>query len=373
MSAELRPVPSPVLTGPWKTSNDGPLVVAGEAVALGEERDLELTLAHDYSGVPVRIPLRVWRGPEPGPTLLITAALHGDELNGTGIVRALAARRPFELRRGSLVLVPVINLLGFERHSRYMPDRRDLNRCFPGSPDGSLAKRFAHAFFQGVVQACDLGIDLHTAALRRTNFPNVRARLRDPVLAALAPAFGTELVVNNAGPDGSLRATATRAGCPTLLLEAGEVWKMEPSVVELGLRGISNVVFALGMAEGELRRPPYQALIQRKTWVRADRGGLLRFHVAPGDLLRKGQPIATNTDFFGRERNVLEAPRAGIVLGMTTIPAVAPGDAVCHLATPKGGMTRIRRALRGLGEEHALHERLREDLATSLAVTEPGE
>ncbi len=349
----------------------GLLELAGESIALGETRDLLLPISQQYSGQPVELPIRVWRAEAPGPTLLVTAAIHGDELNGTGIVRALASDPPFDLVRGSLVMLPVVNLPAFERHSRYLPDRRDLNRQFPGRATGNLASRYAATLFEALIPICDYGIDLHSAAIRRTNFPNLRADLNDAGTRRLARAFGCELTIHGKGPRGSFRRAATKAGCPTIILEAGEIWKIEPSVVEIGLRGLRNVAIALGMAEGKPRLPPFQANVLRSTWLRAEAGGLLQFHVAPGEPVDRHQALATVTDLLGRSRHLLRAPRGGLVLGLTTMPAVTPGEPICNLAHPQGGMRRVRAALAGVADD-ALAERLRQDLATNVEVQSPG-
>ena len=153
----------------------------GKKIEPGERADLSLKVSRSYGGTSIRVPVHVWRGEKPGPSVFISAAVHGDELNGTGTIRQLIEEPPFELRAGSLVLVPVVNILGFEQLSRYSPDRRDLNRSFPGSTTGSLTSRLANVIFQNIVARCDYGIDLHTAASGRTNFPNVRGDFREPV------------------------------------------------------------------------------------------------------------------------------------------------------------------------------------------------
>ncbi|MEQ8769347.1 MAG: M14 family metallopeptidase [Phycisphaerales bacterium] len=331
-------------------------------------REVRITLSETYFGVDSKIPVLVWRGPEPGPTVFVTAAVHGDEINGTGAIRQIIADEPFQLVKGALVLVPVVNRLGFERHERYLPDRRDLNRCFPGSASGSLASRLAHAVFREIIPRCDFGIDLHTAALRRTNFPNVRADMDDPKVAALANAFGNELIVHGKGPVGSLRRAACKAGCPTIILEAGEVWKVEPTVLENAVRGITNVLSWQGMIEREPVRPAYRLIADKTRWVRASRGGFLRFHVAPGDIVERGELIATNTSLTGKEFNTLKAPCDGIILGMTTIPSVAPGDPVCHLAYASDGSLDKAAIGHAAAKPESLHERTRDDLATGFAV-----
>ncbi len=303
--------------------------------------------------------------------MFVTAAVHGDEINGTGIVHELMFAAQPELLRGTLVLVPVVDLFGFETQSRYMPDRRDLNRCFPGSAKGSLSGRAAHELFDEIITKCDYGLDLHSAASGRTNFPNVRADLGNVGCRKLAEAFGCELIVNGTGPDGSLRRAAVKAGVPTVILEAGEPSKIEPTVLEIGVRGVHNVLKAFKMMEGDPKRPPYQTRVSKTVWVRAQAGGLLRFHVAPGELVEKGQPISTNVGVFGDSQNVLVAPANGIVLGMTTLPIVKPGEPVCHIAVPSEPVRELREALADVSTR-SLDHRVRRDLATNVTVSDHG-
>jgi predicted deacylase len=352
------------------TERRTPLRIGAETIAAGTVRDIQLPVSEMYTGEPVYLPIRVIRARKPGPRVFVLAAVHGDEVNGTGIIRELMFAQSVELRRGALICVPVVNIFGFETHDRYMPDRRDLNRSFPGSPGGSLASRLAHVIMTEVVAKCDYGIDLHSAAEMRTNFPNVRADLRDPAIRELATAFGCELVVNGKGPEGSLRRAAAEATCPTIILEAGEVRKIEPTVLEIGLRGVRNVLMHLDMLAGEIVRPVYQTSVYKTTWVRAQLGGLLRFHVTPGELVQADQPLATNESIFGETRSTILCPTDGIVLGMTTHPAVKPGEPICHIARPGRRLSSIRRAL-GRVSDQSLSVRLRDELATSIAVSEP--
>ena len=236
-----------------------------------------------------------------------------------------------------------------------MPDRRDLNRCFPGSQSGSLTSRVANIIFEQILRRCDYGIDLHTAAGSRTNFPNVRGDLTNPEVLLLAKAFGCELMVNGSGPVGSLRREATKAGCPTIILEAGEPCKIEPGILEIGVRGVHNVLKELKMIPGDLIRPAYQTRISKSLWIRSEVGGILRFHVTPGDLVTKGDAIATNASVFGREQNVLASPVDGIVLGMTTLPLVKPGEPVCHIAVPGRSLKAIRKTLAAIPGKHLSH------------------
>lgn len=339
-----------------------------QRVAPGRSRDLHLPVSETYTGDVIRMPVRVMHAREDGPVVFVSAAVHGDEINGTGIIHDFLFGEPFRLLRGTLLLLPVVNVFGFENNERYLPDRRDLNRSFPGSRGGSLASRIAHALMSSVVQKCDYGIDLHSAASYRTNFPNVRADLSQKAVRELAIAFGCALVVDGRGPVGSLRREATRKGCPTIILEAGEPWKIEPSVLPIGVRGILNALAFLRMIERPLEPAPYQALIRKTLWIRATTGGILKFHVVPGDFVDEGQPVATNYSIFGREQNILLSPGPGIVLGMTTMPAVKPGEPVCHLARVTATqLSRFRKRLQEAPQ--GLHQTAQRHLATSVVAS----
>ena len=341
----------------------------GTHVAPGEACDVHLDVSETYSGITVRIPVHVRRGTDEGPVVFVTAAVHGDEVNGTGAIRELIHDPAFDVVRGAVICVPVVNPLAFDRHSRYMPDRRDLNRCFPGSASGSLASRLAHAVFSEIVGRSDYGIDLHTAAVRRTNYPTVRGDLSDEAVQGLAEAFGTEIILNRAGPEKAFRREATEAGCPTIVLEAGEVWKVEPAITKVARRGILNVLRSLGVVDGTLTAPSHRVVLDKTTWMRADHGGFVQFHIRPGDVVEEGAPISTTTSLLGREKGSLHAPFDGIVIGMTTLPSVSPGTPICHLARlPDDLSVSDLQTLRD--RETGIDEQVMDDLATNVRVVE---
>ena len=263
---------------------------------LASRADATLAVSESYSGMTVRIPMQIRRAQKDGPIVLVTAALHGDEINGTGAIRQLIQDADLDLLNGAIIFVPVLNLLAFDRHSRYLPDRRDLNRSFPGTGNGSLASRMAHTIFTQVVSRADYCIDLHTAAVRRTNYPNVRGELANPKVQQLAEAFGSEIIINSRGPRGSLRREATDFGVPTIVMEGGEVWKVEPGIVESATRGVKNVLRHLKMLSGEIDGPKHQVIVNKSKWIRAERGGFLQFHVKPGDVLETDQPTCHEYD-----------------------------------------------------------------------------
>lgn len=350
--------------------------IAGESIHLGETRDLKLKVSEQFTGDSIGVPMRIMRAKKRGPVVFVTAAVHGDELNGMGVIHEIMYGPQLNLIAGTLILVPVVNIFGFETLNRYMPDRRDLNRFFPGFKNGSLTSRVAYLLFEEIVRNSDFGIELHSAAQPRTNFPNVRGDLKNADVRRLAWAFGCELIIDGKGPDGSFRREATKAGCPTIILEAGEPLKIEQEAVEVGVRGVTNVLRELGMVAGEQIRPSYQVRISSATWVRAEVGGILRFHVKPGDPVEAGQRIATNASVFGERQNVLRAPCDGIVLGMTTLPMVKPGEPVCHIAVPSRSLKSLRLAaarVTGAGKKRRVRTgALVQNLARTETETMPG-
>jgi predicted deacylase len=347
------------------------LRIAGQKIRRGESRDLFLKFSESFTGVSISVPLRVIAARLPGPTVFLTALVHGDELNGLGIIRDLLLANNLQLRRGAIIAAPVVNVFGLESLSRYLPDRRDLNRSFPGSASGSLTARLAHTIFREIIRQSDFGIDFHTAAAGRTNFPNVRGDMSHPRVAELARAFGSGLIVDGDGPAGSLRGEAVKAGVPTIILEAGETWKIEPGAVEIGVRGVLNVLKHFGMIGGEPEQPTAQWLVKNTTWIRADRGGVLNYHIVPGDMVRKGQLLATILDVFGGEQTQIVAPRKGVVLGLSTMPVVRPGDAVFHLGLAPKTIVLNRLADEQSPSDERVIRRVRRQLATNIVVSKP--
>lgn len=354
---------------PFQEQHTPELIVAGQSIPQGSCVDLHLDYSENLTGLKIGVPVRIMRAKKPGPRVFMTGLVHGDELNGMGIIHELLFENPPKLIRGTIIALPVVNVFGLESYSRYLPDRRDLNRSFPGTPAGSMTGRLAHLVFREVVRKCDYGLDFHTAAVRRTNYPNLRADLDDPRVEELSDAFGCEITVHNKGAPGSLRREASRRGIPTIVLEAGEVWKMEPRVIELGVRGAMNVLRHLGMVSGRKIKPAYHTSVRRSRWVRAERGSVLNFHVQAGDAVKKGDVVATSIGALGQLKDRIESPEDGIVLGMTTMPVVKPGDPVVHLALPSEPIETIMHKIRKRSDQ-SLHTRIQKDLASNIRVTE---
>ncbi len=278
------------------------------------------------------LPVEVVNGTRRGPRVWLSAAIHGDELNGMEVIqRALQEVKPHTLR-GQIVAVPIVNVFGFIDQDRYLPDRRDLNRCFPGSPRGSLASRLAHLFMSTVVSGSHYGIDLHTGSHHRTNLPQVRGDLADPETRRIAEAFGAPIMIHGDCPQGSLRQAAARRGIPVIVYEAGEPLRFDEEAIAIGVRGVRNVMTDLGMMPKRRRSRTRCVQASRRTWIRARRSGVLQLQIRLGDTVAKGQTLATIRDVFGEEHTDQRSPSDGLVIGHTNNPLVNQGDAIIHLA-----------------------------------------
>ena len=236
---------------------------------------------------------------------------------------------------GTLLLVPIVNSFGFISQSRYLPDRRDLNRSFPGSIKGSLASRLAHLFLTEVVSRSECGIDLHSAAIHRTNLPQIRLDLRDAKARRMADAFGAPVIVDSALRDGSLRAAANARKVPVLVFEAGEALRFDELAIRIGVKGTLAVMTDLGMIHrGKVHTDKVTSPISRKsTWQRASEGGVLRTRCRIGDLVRKDDVLGLISDPFGERETEIRATHGGLVIGRANLPVVNPGDALFHIAT----------------------------------------
>lgn len=313
----------------------GPVTVAGVTVEPGARRDLAPPASESYTGDRTTLPMAVLNGVADGPRVFVTAAVHGDELNGIATCRRLLDRLDPATLRGLLVVVPIANVLGAQLNSRYLPDRRDLNRSFPGSRSGSMAARIARLLIDEVIDGSDIGIDLHTAASHRTNHPQVRLDTTDEVALDAAVAFGAPFVLDAKLRPGSLRAAAGDLGVPVLIFEGGGPSRFDPDPIDVAERGILRVLHRLGMVdEAPAPAHAHPMVLHESRWLRADRGGILELHVRPGELVEAGQPLWDTVSPLGEERAVHEATEQAYVIGATTLPLVQPGQAIVHLALP---------------------------------------
>tara|TARA_B100000700_G_scaffold255854_1_gene288823 strand:+ start:1147 stop:2178 length:1032 start_codon:yes stop_codon:yes gene_type:complete len=310
------------------------LVIGGESILPGETKQIALDMPPLYTATSMSIPVFVKRGKRPGPTLFVSSAIHGDELNGIEIVSRLIKSRSIEKLKGTLIAVPMVNVYGVLNQSRYLPDRRDLNRSFPGSKKGSLAGRIAHLFFKEVVSKCDVGIDLHTGAIHRSNLPQVRADLDDEEVLAMAKAFGVPVLLNADIRDGSLRATASEAGIKILLYEAGQALRYDEFSIRAGVKGIINTMRHLGMLnKSRAKGVPITPFIARASgWVRAPESGFVNHLAQLGDHVEKGDKLAIVADSFGQIQGHILSPAEGVVIGKQNIPLTQEGEAIYHIA-----------------------------------------
>jgi predicted deacylase len=327
-AAESAPAPAPAVgaPAPWP-----PLELLGETIAPGEKWRLSWVAGETFAGGPVPIPARVARGFEAGPTMCLVGGVHGDELNGIEVVRRVLQEVEPTRLRGTLIGVPIVNLHGFRQASRYLPDRRDLNRHFPGRPTGSAASRIAYSFFEQVIRHCDAVVDLHTGSFHRANVPQVRADLTDPGAFELARAFGVGVVVHSLGEPGTLRRAASDAGIPAIIYEAGEPMRFQPEEVEHGVRGVLELLARKGMLPSGPRRGGRQEIYYRTRWVRVDDGGILLSNLALGDGVKAGAELGSVTDPISNERTIVRSPYDGRVLGMALNQVVIPGFAAFHI------------------------------------------
>lgn len=311
------------------------IVIHGVRVPRGTRMTIDLPVTRLYTHSQIAMPVHVVRGKKSGAKLFVSAAIHGDELNGVEIIRRLLKLPVIKRIRGTLMAIPIVNVHGFINHSRYLPDRRDLNRSFPGSERGSLAARLAHLFMTEIVEQCSHGIDLHTGALHRSNLPQIRANLDHEETAELARRFGVPVLLNADLRDDSLREAADERGIPMLLYEAGEALRFDELSIRAGVRGIVNVMRALDMlppsrSKGRKRFEPVVA--RSSAWVRAPMSGILRTMVPLGAQVAKDSLLGVIADPFGERESIVSAPASGIVIGRTNLPLANEGDALFHVA-----------------------------------------
>ncbi|ART62036.1 succinylglutamate desuccinylase/aspartoacylase family protein [Kushneria marisflavi] len=309
-------------------------LLAGEKVLPGQRRQIDVPVARLYTHTPLNIPVEVVHGRRDGPVMLVCGAIHGDEINGVEIVRRVLKTRSLTRLRGTLIAVPIVNVFGFVQHSRYLPDRRDLNRCFPGSESGSLGSRIAALFREQVVDLATHILDLHTGAIHRTNLPQIRAQLeRNEQTRAMADAFGAPVILNAELRGGSLREYAERRGIPVLTYEAGEALRFDDWAISAGVRGVLRVMRLLDMLPvGRGSKIPASEVARSSSWARAPIDGVLRPRVRLGARVVKGERLGIVAGPFGNEEGDVLSSSDGIVIGMSNLPLVNEGEAVFHIA-----------------------------------------
>jgi len=313
-----------------------PFTYDGGRVDPGEVANIRYGITETYLGDPVRIPVTVINGEQAGPTAFLAAASHGDELNGVEVVREVAQGWDLAGLTGTLVCLPVLNVPAFLAQQRYLPIQdRDLNRAFPGRQGSTSAKRMAHRIYRNFIAPCDLGLDFHTSTRGRTNVLHVRADMEDPAVARLAQAFGTNLIIDSEGPEGTLRRSASTDGIPTITVEMGEAHRFQRHLIDEALSGVESVFAEYDLLSASaVRWPGWRTVISgwsEKTWIRADVGGIVDMHYGRGDLVYEGDRICTITNPFKTDSAGIDAPFTGLLVGSLENPVVYPGNPLCHL------------------------------------------
>ena len=311
-----------------------PFEIGGQTIAPGARETVTLPISVFADHTPAALSVHVIHGKRTGPTVLVSAGIHGDEVIGVEIVRRLLKAPNLNTLKGTLLVAPVVNTFGFLNRSRYLPDRRDLNRSFPGHSRGSLAARLAKIFLDEVVTRCDFGIDLHSAAVHRTNLPQMRVSPNNTRTLALARVFGAPLILTSNLREGSLRAEAKERGVDVLLYEAGEGLRFDEMSVRAGVTGILRVLHHEGMISGRGISKPKAAplLAMHSSWLRAPAGGLVRMFRSEGEVVSEGDVLATVSDPFGEQEHDLVADEGGLIVGRAVMPVVNEGDALFHVA-----------------------------------------
>jgi predicted deacylase len=333
------PVPDAPVTVSAPDHRNVPITIGDHTVAPGRIGRFELPFARLPTGGHASLPIAVVNGRYAGPHVWLSAAIHGDELNGVEIVRRVMRSINARNLRGAVVAVPIVNVLGFMGENRYLPDRRDLNRSFPGSKRGSLAARLAHLFVTEIVEHCSVGIDLHTATNHRANLPQVRADLDDPLTLEIATAFAAPFSIHARVRDGSLRQAATELDRTALVYEAGQAHRFDADAVQIGIRGIMRTLDHLDMLRGNVAPPDAEPtrLVRATRWVRARRGGIATLEVDLGEAVEQGAVLGEISDAFGSRASKIRASTSGWVIARTLNPLVGPGDALVHIASHEEG------------------------------------
>lgn len=318
-----------------------PFELGGVSTPAGERQEIQISIPNLYTNTALALPVKVIHGKKPGPVIFISAAIHGDEINGVEIIRRLLNVKSLSRLKGTLIAIPVVNIFGFINQSRYLPDRRDLNRSFPGSDKGSLAARIANLFLDEIVSKCTHGIDLHTGALHRDNLPQIRAYLDDDITELMARAFTSPVILNTNIVEGSLRSAVEKMGVPVIVYEAGEALRFNEIAIRAGVKGIISVMRELGMLPKLKRKSKIvePVVATSSVWIRAPQSGILRSITPLGARVSKNDVIGLISDPFGEGEQEIKSVDNGIIIGKSNIPLANEGEALFHLARFKSPAT----------------------------------
>lgn len=306
-------------------------------IGKGERKRIAIDMGSIYDFTDVKMPVEVIRGKEDGPTLFVSSTIHGDEINGIEVIRRLLSSKFLKNICGTLIAIPIVNIFGFNDRSRYLPDRRDLNRCFPGTKSGSLTSQVAYKFMKEIVEKSDMGIDLHTGAFNRSNHPQIRANISDEITLQMARAFGASVIIDSNLRDGSLRASVAESNIPMILFEGGEALRFDEESIEIGVSGIINVMSEIGMISSKYAKNycvnPFVA--RSSSWVRASHSGIHKPHKTLGSFVKKGDILGEISNPFGDHKIFVKAHWSGMIIGKSMLPLANKGDALFHIASEK--------------------------------------
>lgn len=310
------------------------MTMLGQDILPGKALQLNLEVAHLHTRTPIQVPVLVERAKEDGPTILVMAGLHGDELNGIEIVRRFLRKKLNKPTKGTIICLPIFNIFGFLNLQRELPDGRDLNRSFPGSSNGSLASQFAFHFMKEIAPHCDYIIDFHTGATQRNNFPQIRCECTDQQSVALAKIFNPPFILHSNLIAKTLRESIVKRNKMMLLFEGGKSNNIEENVVEEGLNGLKRVISHLGMRNYkiDISKDRLPIFIGQSKWMRAPSSGMFQCFVANGTAVQKGEILALVTDPYGKYEKKIKASQTGYVICINEASVVYKGDAIIHLA-----------------------------------------
>jgi len=318
-----------------------PISICNNIINAGERQTLEIPVPSLYTHTDLELPVHVIHGKKSGPVLFLSAAVHGDEINGVEIIRRILHNKTISKLKGTLIAIPVVNIYGFINQERYLPDRRDLNRSFPGSVRGSMTGRMANLFLNEIVSKCSHGIDLHTGAIHRENLPHIRAFLDDEETERMARAFTSPVILNTNIVEGSLREAAEKLDVSVIVYEAGEALRFDEVSIRAGVRGIVSVMRELEMLPRlKSRRKLVEPIVaSSSSWVRAPQSGILRVQKSLGARVKINESLGFVSDPFGEVEEEIISPLDGIIIGRTNLPLVNEGEALFHIAKFKSPET----------------------------------
>lgn len=309
-----------------------PLILLGKEIKKGASTVLDLEVAKLHTRTTVKVPLIVERAKEDGPVVLLLAGLHGDEVNGVGIIREIIAQKLNKPKNGTIICIPVFNIFGYLIQTREFPDGRDLNRVFPGSTNGSLASQFAYQFIENIAPYVDYVIDFHTGGGDKDNIAQIRCNNAEKDTMNLAAIFNPPFIIHSSYIPKSLRETLNKMKKTVLLFEGGKSKNFDPNIIAHGVRGTKNILSHLGMIDGVIEKTEQPIYVKKSKWLRASYSGMFKILVKNGAFVTKKQVLGHILDPFGDFKKKVIAPFDGYIFCINKTPIVNKGDAIFHIS-----------------------------------------